>query len=238
MRISKNLPNWVNECARRVVGKLDPYVGLSYSQEGEDMILRRLIKKQRHGFYVDVGAHHPFRFSNTCFFYRRGWHGINIDADPAAIAAFRRYRPRDINVCVGVSDAESPMTFYRFNESALNTFDKNLANERTRTPAYRLLESVNIPVRRLDDILSSHIDQSQAIDILSIDVEGHDAQVLRSNDWSRFRPRFLLIEALNTSLENLTEDESYSIATNAGYRLVAKTVNTLIFRREEIEAAG
>lgn len=39
-----------------------------YSQEGEDMIFRRLFEHQEKDFYVDVGAHHPFRFSNTYFF--------------------------------------------------------------------------------------------------------------------------------------------------------------------------
>jgi len=47
---------------------LDGYGLKSYSQEGEDMILRRLFGKQKKGFYVDIGAHHPKRFSNTFFF--------------------------------------------------------------------------------------------------------------------------------------------------------------------------
>ena len=49
---------------------LDGYSLKSYSQEGEDMILRRLFEKQIQGFYVDVGAHHPKRFSNTYYFYK------------------------------------------------------------------------------------------------------------------------------------------------------------------------
>jgi len=53
----------------------------SYSQEGEDLILLRIFEKKRIGFYVDVGSHHPFRFSNTYLFYRLGWRGINIDAN-------------------------------------------------------------------------------------------------------------------------------------------------------------
>ena len=48
----------------------------SYSQEGEDRVLSSLLfklhgaKHIKDGFYVDVGAHHPYRFSNTCLFYR------------------------------------------------------------------------------------------------------------------------------------------------------------------------
>jgi len=78
----------------------DGYALKSYSQEGEDMILRRLFEKQLTGFYVDVGAHHPKRFSNTYFFYKQGWHGINIDAMPGSMKLFEKIRPRDILLCI------------------------------------------------------------------------------------------------------------------------------------------
>src|SRR5690349_18351333 len=91
----------------RVRASLKDWLGLhwrrSYSQEGEDMVLRRVFEHKAHGFYVDVGAHHPMRFSNTYFFYRRGWRGINIDARPGSKREFDRARPRDINVECGVA---------------------------------------------------------------------------------------------------------------------------------------
>ena len=71
---------------------LHRYGLISYSQEGEDMILRRLFETRRRGFYVDVGAHHPRRFSNTYYFYRQGWSGINIDAAPGSMKLFDRLR--------------------------------------------------------------------------------------------------------------------------------------------------
>jgi FkbM family methyltransferase len=225
------IPRGLAEVARRLAETLDPFTALAYSQDGEDMVLRRLIGPQDIGFYVDIGAHDPFRFSNTCYFHRRGWRGLNIDADPGAIDAFRRARPRDINLCVGVSDAPGRMIFHRFNEPALNTFDIELAAERIRMPAYRIIERIEVPVRRLDDILAEHVPPGQVIDMLSIDVEGLDAQVLMSNDWSKIRPRFLLVEALRISFDDLPKQASYRLATAAGYELVAKTANTLIFQQ-------
>ncbi|WP_233706612.1 FkbM family methyltransferase, partial [Helicobacter marmotae] len=76
------------------------YRHASYSIEGEDRILSALMgdKEGKSGFYVDVGAHHPFRYSNTYLFYTWGWMGINIDATPGSMAAFRKHRPRDINI--------------------------------------------------------------------------------------------------------------------------------------------
>ncbi len=59
------LPNDVQKRAKIL---LDKYSTKSYSQEGEDLILHRIFERKRIGFYVDAGAHHPFRFSNTIFF--------------------------------------------------------------------------------------------------------------------------------------------------------------------------
>ncbi len=227
--LRKYIPHWSVKAARHVAERLDPFVHLAYSQDGEDMILRRLFEGKKQGFYVDVGAHHPFRFSNTCYFHRRGWRGINIDPNPDAISAFRRERPFDTNICVGVSDVAGSLAFHFFNEPALNTFDADLAAERARLPGYRLLETQSVPVRRLDELLVEHLPKGQAIDFLSIDVEGLDLAVLRSGDWSRFRPHILLVEARERVLSAADRDPISTFAVAAGYQLIAKTLNTLIF---------
>src|SRR5829696_7661265 len=82
----------------------DAYSRKSYSQEGEDLILERIFLEQKKGFYVDVGAHHPKRFSNTFLFYKLGWFGINIDAMPGSMSAFESARPRDINLEVAIAE--------------------------------------------------------------------------------------------------------------------------------------
>jgi FkbM family methyltransferase len=223
------VPAWSVEAVRRGLEKFDPFVNLAYSQDGEDMVLRRLFERQQSGFYVDVGAHHPYRFSNTCYFYRRGWRGINIDPNPDAIEAFRRDRPSDINVCVGVSDTAGVLSFHLFNEPALNTFDAALAMERARMPDYWLLETRSVAVRRLDDLLTEFLPRDQKIDFLSIDVEGLDLSVLRSGDWNRFRPSILLVEAHERTVSAIESDPINIFVAAAGYRLIAKTLNTLIY---------
>jgi hypothetical protein len=108
----------------------DPWVNRSWSQEGEDMILRRLFEKKKTGFYVDVGAHHPKHFSNTYFFYRMGWNGINIDALPGTKKEFDKYRGRDINLELGVAKQEGILNYYVYNDHALNTFSVSLVEKR------------------------------------------------------------------------------------------------------------
>jgi FkbM family methyltransferase len=209
--------------------RLDPFAHLSYSNEGEDMVLRRIFHGRNSGFYVDVGAHHPCRFSNTFHFHRQGWAGINIDSNPDAIKAFRRDRPNDINICVGVSDIAGDLLFHVFNEPALNTFDSGVAADRVRLHGYRVVETRSVPVRRLDDLLTEHLPPDKAIDFMSVDVEGMDLSVLRSNDWGRFRPRILLVEAHERAVSAAEHDPVNVFAVAAGYQLIAKTINTLIY---------
>jgi FkbM family methyltransferase len=223
------LPHWSIEPSRWLVERLDPFARLSYSHEGEDMVLRRIFHTQQFGFYVDVGAHHPFRFSNTCYFYRLGWRGINIDPNPDAIAAFNRSRPHDINLCVGVSDVPGDLQYYMFNEPALNTFDGGVVAERAGLADYHLLDKRTIPVRRLDDLLTTHLPHGRKIDFISVDVEGLDLKVLQSNDWERFRPRVLLAEARDCSLAEISKQPVHVFAQSIEYQLVAKTLNTLVY---------
>jgi len=199
-----------------------------YAQDGEDLILDRLLEGQQVGFFVDVGAHHPLRFSNTYLFYQRGWRGMNIDAEPGSMRPFRKHRDRDINVECGVAARPGKLPYYRFNEPALNTFDEAEANLKNRPP-YRLLERVDVVVRRLDDLLAEYLPAGQVIDFLTIDVEGKDREVLESNDWGRFRPRFILAETLRTDMLNLANCPVVQLLTAKGYKPVAKAYNTTFF---------
>src|SRR5438045_8009791 len=73
------------------------HVNLSFSQFGEDLAVLRHFE-DRVGYFVDVGAHHPIRLSNTYLLYRCGWSGINVDANPDGIELFRKKRPRDLTI--------------------------------------------------------------------------------------------------------------------------------------------
>jgi FkbM family methyltransferase len=207
----------------------DAHATKSYSQEGEDVLLNRVLAEQPEGFYVDVGACHPQRFSNTCLFYQRGWSGINIEPNPDAAGAFRSSRPRDINLCLGISDRPGTLTYYQFDEPALNTMDQDLARWREEHTRYRVVKTLQVPVETLADVLAKYLPPRRTIDFLTVDVEGHDFAVLQSNDWVRFRPRYILTEALGKSMEEAISGEIAQFLKGRGYVLFAKTFNTLFF---------
>jgi FkbM family methyltransferase len=206
-----------------------------FAQEGEDMILRRAFGKRKHGFYVDVGAHHPFRFSNTYLLYKKGWRGINVDATPGSMRLFERYRAGDINLEAAVAEVDSSLVFYLFSDHALNTCDARQAEDAMREGA-RLIEQRRIDARPLKALLAQHLVGETTIDVMSVDVEGFDLQVLRSNDWTRYRPTLLLVERLGVRFPALLEDELYLYLKQQGYELYAKTVNTVFFRDRRSDA--
>lgn len=208
---------------------LDGYALKSYSQEGEDMILRRLFEKQQTGFYVDVGAHHPKRFSNTYFFYKKGWRGINIDAMPDSMKTFDSLRPRDINIEKPISDKKQTLRYYAFNEPALNGFSKKLSQQRDGLRDYHIIFEKDMETLTLKEILDAHLPDNQEIDFLSIDVEGLDFKVLRSNNFEKYRPKVILVETLESSLVELQDNIITNYLKEFRYSIYAKAVNTVIF---------
>lgn len=208
----------------------DGYALKSYSQEGEDMILRRLFEKQQTGFYVDVGAHHPKRFSNTYFFYKQRWNGINIDAMPNSMKIFERIRPRDINIEKPISDKKQVLTYYAFNEPALNGFSKELSAERENSNNnYHIIFEKDIETTTLEEIFDENLPKNQQIDFLSIDVEGLDFMVLKSNNFKKYKPKVILIEILGSSLNDIEKDIISEYLQKFNYSIYAKTINTVVF---------
>lgn len=210
------------------------YAARSWSQEGEDLLLLKIFGDRADGFYVDVGAHHPKRFSNTYLFYKLGWRGINIDANPGSMRIFNKARPGDINLEIPVSQSEGTLTYYQFNEPAVNTFSPETARERIADTKYKLTGKAELKSRTLKSILAEFLPPGKKIDFLTVDVEGLDLDVLSSNDWSMFRPSVILAEDLDDRpLEAIKDSEMCNYLSDCGYELFAKGMKTLFFRERK-----
>lgn len=218
---------------KKIKNKFFPQYGkVSFSQEGEDLILQKIFAGKEEGFYVDVGAHHPKRFSNTCIFYKKGWRGINIDACPGSMNLFKKTRPRDINLETPVLDEEEEMEYFMFNEPALNSFDKELSvnRENDKRNDYHIIKTVKLRSKRLEDILDEYTPKE--IDFLTVDVEGLDFKVLKSNNWDKYKPKVVAVEILGSTLEDVFNSEIYTFLSERDYRLKSKTQNTCFFLYE------
>lgn len=205
------------------------YYQQSYAQEGEDLFLNRLFEDKVQGFYVDIGAHHPKRFSNTYFFYLKNWRGINIDAMPGSMDIFRRERPNDINLEVAIMGSRRHATYFQFNEPALNGFSRSVSMARNGLKNYQIINQVAVEGFPLSGILDEHLPPGVDIDFLSIDVEGLDFEVIKSNNWKIYRPKVVLVEILEANLEIISTHEIYRFMRQVNYQLHSKMFNTVFF---------
>jgi FkbM family methyltransferase len=203
----------------------------SYAQNGEDMILAWHLSDRKSGFYVDIGAHHPIRYSNTYRLYLRGWSGINVDAMPGSMREFRRLRPRDINIEAAVASVNRDLTFYVFQDPTVNTLDRDMALQHIKDG--RLLDrEVVVRTKSLAQLLDEYIPDNTKIDLLTIDVEGLDLDVLGSNDWNRYTPDYVLIECLDTlTFAEVSSNALTEFLAKRCYSPVAKTVHTVLYKR-------
>lgn len=183
-----------------------------YSQYGEDIILADLFKDTSKGFYVDVGAHHPQRYSNTHLLFAKGWHGINIDPNPHTIRLFTKYRPFDINLECGVG-THGELTYYQFSDPAVNTFVDAEAEKWRQKDFLTFLGAKKVPMSTLASILDTHRNHG-TIDLLTIDAEGMDLDVLKSNDWKKYRPTVIVIEGENST--PFLQSNGYKLHTICG----------------------
>ena len=231
-KVKSLIPNSVKKYLRSLT-RARAFVNKSYGQEGEDLLLARIFNDGKPGTYVDVGAHHPFRFSNTYLFYQRGWHGINIDAMPGSMLPFHRHRRRDINLEMGIALQPHELRFHVFAEPALNTFDLQLAQER-RQRGYAINAEVMVKCVPLSDILGRHAIQFDGGNsFLSVDVEGLDLEVLRSSDWALYRPSMVVVEILGKNLDEILTNETTKFLQERDYGLYAKLGACVIFKRND-----
>lgn len=202
-----------------------------YSQNGEDVVLKQIFKNTKDGFYIDIGAHHPKKYSNTYLLYKDGWSGMNIDANYESIKQFKKQRPNDINLNIGVGDTSNVLTFYRFADPAVNTFSKEQANYWINHKKWnKYLGSVEIEVKNINTILNKKLTKHKKINLLSIDVEGLDEQIIKSLDFNIYKPEVIVIEDHNFNQACPEHSSIYNFLITKNYRLHCNLDFSLIFQ--------
>jgi hypothetical protein len=203
----------------------------SFSQEGEDMVLKRVFNNRSTGVYVDIGAHHPSVFSNTNYFYQLGWRGINIDGLPGSKIDFNKNRPRDINLELLIAETEEDIEFYLFEPSLMNTISKKQAESNTKFDWCVPKGSTMVHAMPLSKVFDQYLEPGIKIDFMSVDVEGAEMSVLKSNNWDKYKPDVLLIEYIDLSIEDILKSEIHTFLTDLFYNFFAKTGNTVFYKQ-------
>ena len=208
---------------------------VSWSQGGEDLALLNLISTQDLGCYIDIGAHHPSRYSNTRHLYQLGWRGVNIDADEELLPIFQSERSEDINICAAVG-SEPHYVLNVFDEKLVSTVDPN------RVEFELSIGRTKVRERTVKGItLRSVIDQyfsNQRVSLLSIDIEGSDFDALESIGFdtlekSRY-PKYILLETF-PPLGRALEMPAVKLAESKGYIPLLVLPLSTILRAPDID---
>lgn len=202
---------------------------LNYSalpQEGENAILRRLFP-YNNGFYVDIGAYHPLFFSNTSMLYKFGWSGINIEPNYVNFKKFKKHRKRDVNLNCAISGNTNELYYYEYLEPALNTTSEIQVQERKKQGINYINKRV-IRCEKLGEILKKFC-RKKRIDFLNIDTEGTEAEILKTNNWKKFKPKVIFCEILNCDLEQAIKNKITIFLKTKGYVIFAKFYNNAVY---------
>ena len=215
---------------------------ISFSQTGLDLLLSNIFKGLQKGFYVDIGCNHPVYNNNTFLFYKRGWRGLNIDLDKSSIDLFNIYRKGDLNIHAALSSSNNTQKVYEFHKkSPLNTLVKKVAN-------YQKAEVKNIyeiNTITLNEIINDKGLQNNKINFLTIDVEGHEVEVLKGLNIDIYRPDVIVVEYLdlnldkleikNLNINNVLNSEIYQYMVSKNYSLINWLHSDLIFVNNEFK---
>lgn len=205
---------------------------VSYAQNYEDVMLKRVFQTQRQGFFVDVGAFHPIRNSVTQHFHLKGWRGINLDPDPDNMSLFNNLRPSDINICVAVGRSDGETDLYSLPNTSRTTALKELADSYLERGLD--VHKKSVATRSLASVFSEL--EIGAIDFLKIDVEGAELDVIAGNDWDRHRPKIVLAEATYPETSTPSWEEWDSRLLHAEYSFAYFDGLNRYYVRDEDEA--
>ncbi len=166
---------------------------ISYGQNREDVVLWRALGSIPNGRYVEVGANDPVQLSVTKAFYDRGWSGLTVEPDPDFAQRLREARPRDEVVEAAVSAHEGDVTFFVFPGTGLSTLDPTVRQK--HAAAGRDSREVTVRGARLADLVAESGIAKGDVHFLLVDVEGAEAEVLSTVDFTEWRPWVLLVES-------------------------------------------
>lgn len=206
---------------------------VTYSQFGEDITAANLLRNVTAGFYVDIGAHHPLRHSNTALLHMQGWQGVNVEPMEASIQLFERYRPYATNVRAAIHNERDQVTLYKVPGGLSNTVLPDRV-EGLRHAHGDAGEEV-VPALSLNDVFDRYVPDGIHVNYLTVDIEGYDTEALLAFDVARHQPDVICIEIHRPDLLCLRADPVVRHLVANGYHPFAVNIFSLTF--VNVEAA-
>lgn len=200
-------------------------VAVHPSQQEEEQLVRDFFDGETNGFFVEVGANHPTEGSQTWHLEHAGWTGVLVEPQPD-LAAFLVSARKNAKVfaaaCTSPDNAGQSLPLHV--DGARSALDRD-----RMAPGARTDYVIAVPTRTLDSILEE-ANAPVPVDLLSVDVEGHETEVLRGFDFTRWQPLLLLVEDHVGSLR------THRYLRRHGYRLIKRLGNNGWYVPEDDDA--
>lgn len=203
-----------------------------YSQCQEDFFLNEnIFKNKQNGVYIELGALDGILYSNTKFFEDSlNWKGILIEPHPEKFKLLQQNRPNNFLFNNLISCHEEPLTFRYFEDihAAVSGIENTLPqflieNFFERNPYLPQNKIVIKPISLAEIVKGTNLTH---IDLLSLDVEGHEYEVLKSWDFS-IPIDVILIETLGVEPEK--EELCRQILIKNNFKFMTKYKHNEIF---------
>ena len=204
------------------------FIRKQYSRNKEDQYLKKIFKNKTKGTYIDIGAYHPYRFSNTYLLHRKGWNGINVDINKESIDLFNIARPNDINLNIAIGSKKKIQTFYYKKKNyPMNTLNKKFAKRFWSNKAHIKKKKI------MTQTFNYLIKKIKKIDLLDIDVEGTEYDVIKKINFKNISFKIILIEhsLFNaTSIKNTKKIKLLLLKKN--YKYIKNFGETSVYKNE------
>ena len=189
------------------------YYGQHKDPQVDEYLHKTFFQDQTSGFFIECGAHDGLYDSSCRFFEELGWQGFNIEADPGLFKLLSRNRPKSTNINVGLTSQKDSRTKLEF--TATMSQGRNPGHGSFTIPEDRLeglkvhnkISKIQVDAISLKDLLSDR--KVNSVDLLVLDVEGHEAQVLEGMEGGTL-PKVLCVEFPITGLE-VVKDKCFKL---------------------------
>lgn len=181
-----------------------------YGQKGEDSYIYNMFFKDiKNKIFIELGAMDGIAYSNSKFFEDElGWTGILIEANPFLFEKLKINRPNCKTYNALISDLDTDLDFKYFNNLGVSCVEKTkpINHDRlyfnSKRPQFANQPQGSIKIKTVT--LANIIENSgyNKIDFMSLDVEGHEYNVLKSIDFSKVEIYVILVEMLDDNNDN------------------------------------
>ncbi len=164
----------------------------SYGQFEEDRFLKEIFGERTDGYCVEIGAHDGLTGSASYPFEKRGWQCLLVEPIPESVEEIRKHRSCVVVNCA-VSDKEGTATFGVANGAeAMSTLDLTPSHLEWIKRAGGTVTEITVRTTTLNKLLEEAA--FPEIQFITIDVEGHEMEVLNGFTLEMHKPRIVIIE--------------------------------------------